>query len=110
MERLLNGPAHLVFILFASLTMQSCSEKPAATSTAPGQSVAQLPAKATPDKLTNVDMSLLPTPDEVYAWHVLKDEGGGTFAGSPSWIQFMTIVETGLKEHGLVDVVKDRFG
>lgn len=119
MKRVLYVPVHLVFILFASLAMQSCSETPAPTgtpeaaSTAPAPGAAQLPAKratATPDKLTNIDMSLLPRPNEVYAWHVMKDEGGGTFSGSPSWIRFMTIVETGLEEHGLVDVIKDRFG
>jgi hypothetical protein len=97
-----------VFILFASLAMQSCSETPAPTGTPEAASTApaaELPAKrvtATPDKLTNIDMSLLPRPNEVYAWHVMKDEGGGTFSGSPSWIRFMTIVETGLEEHGLV--------
>ena len=60
--------------------------------------------------LTNIDMRMLPTPNEVYAWHVLKDEGGGTFAGSPSWQKFMAIVETGLEEYGVIDVIKDRFG
>ncbi len=113
MKRVLYGPVHLVFIVFASLAMQSCSDTPAPTGTAEPARTAQRPAKpatATPDKLTNIDTSLLPTANEVYAWHVMKDEGGGTFSGSPSWIRFMTIVETGLEEHGLVDVVKDRFG
>ena len=113
MQRVLYGPVHLVFIVFASLAMQSCSDAPAPTGTAEPARTAQRPAKpatATPDKLTNIDTSLLPTANEVYAWHVMKDEGGGTFSGSPSWIRFMTIVETGLEEHGLVDVVKDRFG
>jgi len=113
MKQVLCGPVHLVFIVFASLAMQSCSDAPAPTGTAEPARTAQPPAKpatATPDKLTNIDTSLLPPANEVYAWHVMKDEGGGTFSGSPSWIRFMTIVETGLEEHGLVDVVKDRFG
>ena len=61
------------------------------------------------DLLPAIDDALLPSADEIYQWHVSKDELGPTFAGSPSWLNFMSIVEEHLATSGVVDVVKDTY-
>ena len=103
-----------IAVVLASIASMSCSEQP--SDTAPEQApiagaapAATLPGIPTAEQLTNVDTRLLPSPDEIYAWHVLKDEGGGTFAGSLSWSRFMAIVATGMEEAGLTNIIKDRF-
>ena len=61
------------------------------------------------DLLDEIDSDLLPTVEEIHAWHVRKDKRGPTFAGSPSWLNFMSIVETELASRGVVDVIKDAY-
>ncbi len=61
------------------------------------------------DLLGEVDSNLLPTTDEIYQWHVSKDKLGPTFTGSPSWTNFMSIVETEMESSGVVDVIKDSY-
>ncbi len=61
------------------------------------------------DPLDEIDSDLLPTVEEIHAWHASKDERGPTFAGSPSWLNFMSIVETELASRGVVDVIKDAY-
>jgi hypothetical protein len=58
---------------------------------------------------TTINRSFMPTPEELQKWHALKDVGGPTFSGSPSWQAYMTFLENGFREHGLVDITKDRF-
>ncbi len=58
---------------------------------------------ASPD-LTRINPHFLVTPDEAFAWHVLKDRGGPTYAGSPSWRSFLEFCEEKLREHGVVDI------
>lgn len=72
-------------------------------------STVQLDGASAADLLPKIDEGLLPTTDEIYQWHVSKDELGPTFAGSPSWLNFMSIVEQDLEESGVVDVVKDSY-
>ncbi len=72
-------------------------------------SIVQLDDASAADLLPKIDESLLPTADEIYQWHVSKDELGPTFAGSPSWLNFMSIVEKELDASGVVDVVKDTY-
>jgi hypothetical protein len=45
---------------------------------------------------------------EVRAWHVVKDSmGGPTFAGSPSWKNFLELTEKELHARGVVDIVRN---
>jgi len=57
--------------------------------------------------LTIINKNFLPTPDELYKWHVLKDAGGPTFAGSPSWKSYLSFLEEGFRKCGLADIEKD---
>lgn len=59
------------------------------------------------DSLTTLDKSFLLVPDEIQKWSALKDAGGPTFAGSPSWKGYMAFLEKGFRERGLVDIAKD---
>lgn len=59
------------------------------------------------DELTTINKSFLPTPDELQKWVALKDAGGPTFAGSPSWKSYMAFLEKGFRGRGLVDIKKD---
>ena len=59
--------------------------------------------------LTTINHDFLPTSDEIYEWHVLKDEGGPTFTGSPSWLSFTKFLEASFQERGLMDVTTDTF-
>jgi hypothetical protein len=61
------------------------------------------------DNLTQIDPRRLPDPEVVQAWHEQKAAGIHTFTGSPSWQDFMAVVESGMESAGLVDVIKDRF-
>ena len=59
--------------------------------------------------LTEINHDFLPTTDEIYEWHVFKDEGGPTFTGSSSWLSFTKFLESSFQERGLIDVTKDSF-
>jgi hypothetical protein len=61
------------------------------------------------DKQPWVDPALLPDAESVQAWHERKAAGIHTFTGSPSWIDFMQLVEAGMDEAGVVDVIRDEF-
>jgi len=61
------------------------------------------------DDLTIVNTDLLPSADEIQQWHVLKDKAGPTHSGSPSWLNYMAIVESHFEESGMIDVTKDTF-
>ncbi|MGI9343524.1 MAG: hypothetical protein ACR2QV_11785 [Gammaproteobacteria bacterium] len=53
------------------------------------------------------DRAGLVTAAELQAWHVIKDEGGPTFSGSPAWRAHMGFVEDGLRERGVVDLTRE---
>lgn len=58
--------------------------------------------------LTRVNPDFLVSREEVQAWHVAKDSmGGPTMAGSPSWKNFLAIVEKELRDCGVVDFIKN---
>ena len=61
----------------------------------------------TKDNLTTVNKSFLPTPDDLQEWHTLKDREGPTFAGSPSWKSYLSLLENELKQCGLTGIQKD---
>lgn len=44
---------------------------------------------------------------ELQAWHVIKDEGGPTFSGSPAWHEHMEFVEDGLRARGVVGLTRE---
>ena len=59
------------------------------------------------DDLTIINKSFLPTADELQEWHILKDAGGPTFSGSPSWKSYLAFLEKSFKKYGLTDIKKD---
>ncbi|MGI9308444.1 MAG: hypothetical protein ACR2P6_04210 [Gammaproteobacteria bacterium] len=61
------------------------------------------------NRVTAIDPQLLPDPDLVQAWHEHKAEGIHTFTGSPSWQDFMTVVEGGMEAAGVTDIIRDTF-
>jgi len=63
--------------------------------------------QGTKDYLTTVNKSLLPTPDDLQEWHILKDRAGPTFAGSPSWKSYLSFLENGFEQCDLTNIKKD---
>ena len=61
------------------------------------------------EKLTNIDSELLPDVETIQAWHERKASGIHSFTGSPSWLDYITVVEAGFDDAGVVDVIRDRF-
>jgi hypothetical protein len=61
------------------------------------------------NRLTQIDPDFLPAADVVQDWHERKAAGIHTLTGSPSWHDFMSIVEAGMEEAGLIDVIRDPF-
>jgi hypothetical protein len=57
--------------------------------------------------LTTIHKGFMMTPDEGYAWHVFKAEGGPTYAGSPAWKRYVEFLEAKLREFGVVDIMKN---
>ena len=49
------------------------------------------------------------TLEEVYSWHLLKDNYGPTFAGNLSWHKYMEILEKELLENEVKNITKDFF-
>jgi len=60
-----------------------------------------------PAEPVTIDTSFLPSADALQQWHILKDTGGPTFAGSPSWKSYLLFLENGLSTCGLTDINKD---
>ncbi|HEV2686977.1 MAG TPA: hypothetical protein VGV35_00445, partial [Bryobacteraceae bacterium] len=55
--------------------------------------------------VTKVNPKSLVTAKEVHAWHAAKDSmGGPTMTGSPSWRNYLQILEKGLRDCGCVDI------
>src|SRR3984957_5201340 len=60
--------------------------------------------------LTRVNRKFLPTTDQVQAWHVIKDsKGGPTMSGSPSWQNYMQLLEKEWRAAGVVDIFRNTF-
>jgi hypothetical protein len=60
-------------------------------------------------RLTKIDPQLLPDTKIIQAWHERKAAGIHSFTGSPSWLDYMHVVEAGLAKAGVMDVIRDRF-
>ncbi len=67
-------------------------------------------ASANPDRrdvaLAPVNPSWVISEAEATAWHELKDKGGPTITGSPSWLSYMAFIEQKMRELGCVDIHK----
>jgi hypothetical protein len=60
--------------------------------------------------LTKVNPQFLPGEKEIRDWHVAKDSmGGPTMTGSPSWKNYLQILEKGWRERGVVDIFRNPF-
>jgi len=83
----------------------------AAVSVAPGIVLRPASAEGTANpNLTKVNPKFLVTPQEVRAWHAAKDSmGGPTMTGSPSWKNYLQILEKGLRDSGCVDIFRNRW-
>jgi len=58
--------------------------------------------------LTQVDHKFLPSPKQVHDWHAAKDsKGGPTLAGSPSWHNYLDLLEKELRAAGVVDIFRN---
>jgi hypothetical protein len=58
--------------------------------------------------LTRVDRKFLPTEKEVRTWHVIKDsKGGPTLTGSPSWHNYVEMLEKEWRELGVTDIFRN---
>ncbi len=65
------------------------------------------PVNANPS-LTKVNPKFMVTAKEVHDWHAAKDsKGGPTMTGSPSWHNYMELLEKELKRMGAVDVFRN---
>jgi hypothetical protein len=78
---------------------------------APGVVLKKLHADATANTdLTKINPKFLVTEKEVRAWHVEKDsKGGPTMAGSPSWKNYLALLEKELRSAGVVDIFRNPF-
>src|SRR5947209_35068 len=83
----------------------------AAVSLAPGITLTPARAEgAANPALTNIDRKHLPTPREVQAWHAIKDsKGGPTLSGSPSWQNYLQLLEKEWRAAGVVDIFRNPF-
>ena len=80
----------------------------AAVSLAPGLTLRAETSPPANPHLAKVNAKYLVTPQEVHAWHVLKDsKGGPTMTGSPSWKHYLELLEKELRAAGVVDVFRN---
>ncbi|HLH00630.1 MAG TPA: hypothetical protein VKX49_30270 [Bryobacteraceae bacterium] len=58
--------------------------------------------------LTRVNRKLLPTAAEVHSWHAIKDsKGGPTLTGSPSWHNYLEMLEKEWRTMGVTDIFRN---
>jgi hypothetical protein len=58
--------------------------------------------------LTKVNKKFLPTAKEVHAWHAIKDsKGGPTLTGSPSWHNYLEMLEKEWRAMGVTDIFRN---
>lgn len=59
--------------------------------------------------LTALNPNWTVTEDEAYAWATVKNANLPTLTGSPEWQRYMAFLEAKLKEHGAVDLLRNRW-
>ena len=81
----------------------------AAVTLAPGVRLrAARPAVDAHPALASVNRAFLPTAAEVRAWHAIKDsKGGPTLTGSPSWHNYIEMLEKEWRAHGVTDIFRN---
>jgi len=58
--------------------------------------------------LTKVNRKFLPSAKEVHTWHAIKDsKGGPTLTGSPSWHNYLEMLEKEWRALGVVDIFRN---
>jgi hypothetical protein len=58
--------------------------------------------------LTRVNRKFLPTAEEVRSWHAIKDsKGGPTLTGSPSWHNYLEMLEKEWRNLGVKDIFRN---
>ena len=58
--------------------------------------------------LTRVNRKFLPTAEEVRSWHAIKDsKGGPTLTGSPSWHNYLEMLEKEWRTLGVTDIFRN---
>ena len=58
--------------------------------------------------LTRVNRKFLPTANEVRSWHAIKDsKGGPTLTGSPSWHNYLEMLEKEWRTLGVTDIFRN---
>ncbi len=83
----------------------------AAVTLAPGLTLRASAATggANPD-LTKINPKFLISPKDAHALHLVKDSHGGpTLAGTPSWKNYIELLEAELRKAGVVDVFRNPF-
>jgi len=82
----------------------------AAISLAPGVTLRAATAEPANPHLTKINPKFLVSEKQVHAWHVEKDsKGGPTMAGSPSWKNYLELLEKELRAAGVVDLFRNPF-
>src|SRR5262249_8515447 len=79
-----------------------------AVTLAPGISLRAQEGRRVHPALTKVDRKLLPTAQEVRSWHAIKDsKGGPTLTGSPSWHNYLEMLEKEWRTLGVKDIFRN---
>ncbi len=79
----------------------------AAVTLAPGLRFASGATGANPD-LTKPNPKFMVTAKQVHDWHVIKDsKGGPTMTGSPSWHNYVELLEKEMRGMGVVDIFRN---
>ena len=83
----------------------------AAVALAPGVAIRAATVSRTANPhLTKINHGFMSTEEAIHAWHAAKDSmGGPTMTGSPSWKNYLQILEKGLRESGVVDIFRNPF-
>jgi hypothetical protein len=83
----------------------------AAVSLAPGITLKRAKAEGSANPaLTRIDRKYLPTAKQVHDWHAIKDsKGGPTMSGSPSWQNYVQLLEKEWRAASVVDIFRNPF-
>ena len=57
--------------------------------------------------MSQLDADLLLTAEQALEWHAAKDAGGPTYAGNESWLAYLELIESSLRDYGAVDFIKN---
>jgi hypothetical protein len=79
-----------------------------AVALAPGLRLGAAKTEGAHPALTRVNRKFLPTAKEVRAWHAIKDsKGGPTLTGSPSWHNYLEMLEKEWRTLGVTDILRN---